>query len=155
MTVHAEKRVVRHSPEQLYALVADVRSYPQFLPWCIAARIRHQDEVSLAADLIIGFKLVRERFTSKVTLASDKSRIDVAYSDGPFRYLDNHWIFRSHPNGCEIDFFVDFEFRNQMLQGLVGLVFNEAVQRMVNAFEQRAEVLHGTAAMPAAPDPAD
>ena len=155
MPTHAERRVLPFSPDQLFDLVADIERYPDFLPWCVGARIKSRQAQTISADLIIGFKLVRERFTSKVTLASDKSRIGVAYSDGPFRYLDNHWIFRTHPNGCEIDFFVDFEFRNQMLQGLVGLVFNEAVQRMVNAFEQRAEVLHGTAAMPAAPDPAD
>ena len=83
MTVHSEKRVVRHSPEQLYALVADVRSYPQFLPWCLAARIRHQDEVSLAADLIIGFRMFREKFTSYVDLDAEALEINVRYAEGP------------------------------------------------------------------------
>ena len=155
MPTHAERRVLPFSPDQLFDLVADIERYPDFLPWCVGARIKSRHAQTISADLIIGFKLVRERFTSKVTLAPDKSRIDVAYSDGPFRYLDNHWIFLPHPSGCEIDFFVDFEFRNQMLQSLVGLVFNEAVQRMVNAFQQRAEALHGAGALPAAPDPAD
>jgi coenzyme Q-binding protein COQ10 len=142
MPTHAEKRVVPFQADQMFHLVAEVERYPEFLPWCVGARIKSRRENVIHADLIIGFKLVRERFTSRVTLAEDKSRIDVAYTNGPFRYLDNHWIFNNQQAGSEIDFFVDFEFRNQMLQGLVGLVFNEAVQRMVSAFESRAYDLY-------------
>ena len=87
MTVHAERRVVRHSPQELYDLVADVRSYPQFLPWCMAARIRHEDRYGLAADLIIGFQMFRERFTSHVDLNPENLEIDVNYAEGPFKYL--------------------------------------------------------------------
>lgn len=143
MTVHAEKRVVRHSPEQLYALVADVRSYPQFLPWCLAARIRHQDEVSLAADLIIGFRMFREKFTSYVDLDAEELEINVRYAEGPFRYLSNKWRFLPHEEGCEIDFYVDFEFNSRLLQSVIETLFTEAVRRMVQAFEARADALYG------------
>ena len=143
MTVHSEKRVVRHSPEQLYALVADVRSYPQFLPWCLAARIRHQDEVSLAADLIIGFRMFREKFTSYVDLDAEALEINVRYAEGPFRYLTNKWRFLPHKEGCEIDFYVDFEFNSRLLQSVIETLFTEAVRRMVQAFETRADALYG------------
>ena len=143
MTVHAEKRVVRHSPEQLYALVADVRSYPQFLPWCLAARIRHQDEISLAADLIIGFRMFREKFTSYVDLDADALEINVRYAEGPFRYLTNKWRFLPHEEGSEIDFYVDFEFNSRLLQSVIETLFTEAVRRMVQAFETRADALYG------------
>ncbi len=143
MTVHAEKRVVRHSPQQLYALVGDVRSYPHFLPWCLAARIRHQDEVSLAADLIIGFRMFREKFTSYVDLDSGALEINVRYAEGPFKYLTNKWRFLPHEEGCEIDFFVDFEFNSRLLQSVIETLFTEAVRRMVQAFETRADALYG------------
>ena len=102
MTVHAERRVIRHRPQDLYDLVADVRSYPQFLPWCMAARIRHADRYGLAADLIIGFQMFRERFTSHVELNPEHLEIDVKYAEGPFKYLTNKWRFLPHPDGCEI-----------------------------------------------------
>jgi coenzyme Q-binding protein COQ10 len=143
MTVHAEKRVVRHGPEQLYALVADVRSYPQFLPWCLAARIRHQDEISLAADLVIGFRMFREKFTSYVDLDAEALEINVRYAEGPFRYLTNKWRFLPHKEGCEIDFYVDFEFNSRLLQSVIETLFTEAVRRMVQAFETRADALYG------------
>jgi coenzyme Q-binding protein COQ10 len=143
MTVHAEKRVVRHSPEQLYALVADVKSYPQFLPWCMAARIRHQDAVSLVADLIIGFRMFREKFTSHVELDAEALEIHVRYAEGPFKYLTNEWRFLPHSDGCEIDFYVDFEFNSRLLQSVIETLFTEAVKRMVHAFEKRADELYG------------
>jgi coenzyme Q-binding protein COQ10 len=144
MATHAEKRVLHHSPEQLFDLVADVERYPEFLPWCIGARIRSRRENVLIADLIIGFKGIREKFTSEVTPDRATMRIDVAYRDGPFKYLNNHWIFIAQPDGsCEIDFFVDFEFRSRLLQRIIGLLFNEAVRRMVSAFEARADQLYG------------
>lgn len=144
MPTHAQKKILPHSSEQLFDLVADIEKYPEFLPWCIGARIRKREDLITTADLMIGFKMVRERFTSRVTLSPDKHRIDVAYTDGPFKYLNNHWIFEDHAEGCEIDFFVDFEFRNAMLQKIIGLLFNEAVTRMVGAFETRATELYGT-----------
>ena len=143
MSTHAEKRPLPYSPEQLFALVADVDKYPEFLPWCVGARVRSQTEELIVADLVIGYKVFRERFTSKVKL--DKpGRIDVEYSDGPFRYLNNHWIFeRNHDGSTTIDFYVDFEFRSRLMQKMIGAVFNEAVKRMVQAFEQRAHDLYG------------
>ena len=143
MTVHAEKRVIPHRPEELYALVADVRRYPEFLPWCMAARIREESEVALAADLIIGFQMFRERFTSYVDLDQQNLEIDVKYAGGPFRYLTNNWRFLPHPDGCEIDFYVDFEFNSRLLQSVIETLFTEAVKRMVKAFEDRADVLYG------------
>lgn len=144
MPTHAEKRTLPFTPEQLFNLVADVERYPEFLPWCVACRIRRwETQQRLVADLVIGFKMIRERFTSRVEL-SRPCRIDVAYYDGPFRYLTNHWIFAEAEHGhCAIDFYIDFEFRSRTLQKLMGKLFNEAVQRMVNAFEKRALALYG------------
>jgi coenzyme Q-binding protein COQ10 len=152
MPSHHEKRVLPHSPEKLYALVADIERYPEFLPWCLAARNNRREQTPTGeiiwSDLVIGFKLVRERFTSKVTLTpvtgDAPPRIDVEYVDGPLKYLNNHWVFvETADGGCEIDFFVDFEFRSRLLQGLIGALFHEAVMRMVRAFEKRADALYG------------
>ena len=143
MPTHAEKRVLPYEPEQLYDLVADVARYPEFLPWCIAARVREQSESDVIAEMVIGFKVFRERFTNYVHLDPAGRRIDVAYKEGPFKYLNNHWIFTPHPRGCEIDFYVDFEFRSRLLQKAITLLFHEAVRRMISAFEVRARALYG------------
>lgn len=157
MPTHAEIRRVPYSAGEMYALVADVASYPEFLPWCTGARIRSRtpqpdgSEV-IEAELVISFKVFRERFGSRVTLRPDESRIDVAYLEGPFRYLNNHWQFIAVAEGvCDLDFFVDFEFRSRTLQAVIGLVFNEAVRRMVRAFEHRAEKLYGKREPPTQP----
>ena len=145
MPTHAERRVLPYTPEQLFDLVAGVEHYPEFLPWCIGARVTRRDQNLVVADLIIGFKMFRERFTSRVTLDRPNLRIDVAYTDGPFKYLNNHWIFHPHSNGsCDVEFFVDFEFRSRLLQKAIELLFAEAVRRMVGAFETRAQKLYGT-----------
>ena len=145
MATHAEKRVLPYRPEQLFQVVAEIERYPEFLPWCIGARIRDRKDNVIVADLIIGFRGIRESFTSRVTLDRPGMRVDVAYLDGPFRYLNNHWIFNEAPGGaCEIDFFVDFEFRSRILQRIIGALFNEAVRRMVSAFEARAATMYGT-----------
>ncbi len=143
MPTHAERRLLPYTPEQLFDLVADVERYPEFLPWCLGARVRERSATTITADLLIGFRMVRERFTSRVVL--DRPRgIDVSYTEGPFRYLNNHWSFAAQPDGgCLIDFYVDFEFRSRMLQKIIGLLFNEAVKRMVSAFEARARQLYG------------
>jgi len=140
-----------HTAEQMYDLIADVASYPEFLPWCTAARINSTKPVEggagtvIDADLVISFKLFREKFASRVTLNPTASQIDVEYLDGPFRYLNNHWQFNDLEDGsCEVDFFVDFEFKSPMLQAVIGLVFNEAMQRIVRAFEKRADELYGS-----------
>ena len=142
MTQHSERRVLAHKPEQLFALVADVARYPEFLPWCLAARIRSHDDAHLVADLIIGFQMFKERFTSHVRLDEAAMEIHVEYAEGPFKYLKNRWKFIEHPDGCVIDFYVDFEFRSRLLQTVIESLFTEAVKRMVSAFEARADQLY-------------
>jgi coenzyme Q-binding protein COQ10 len=142
MPTHAEERVLPYTPEQLFALVADIERYPEFLPWCVGARIRERSADLIVADLIIGFRVFRERFTSRVRLDPPR-RIDVTYTEGPFRYLNNYWIFERVPGGCRIDFFVDFEFKSRVLQRVIEVLFGEAVRRMVGAFETRARQLYG------------
>ncbi|RAU22426.1 ubiquinone-binding protein [Paramagnetospirillum kuznetsovii] len=143
MPTHAEQRILPYTPEQLFQLVADVEKYPEFLPWCVASRIRRREGQVFFADLVIGFKLIRERFTSKVTL-NGPDRVDVTYTEGPFHHLNNHWIFRRQPDGgTEIDFYVDFEFKSKLLQTVIGALFNEAVKLMVSSFEKRARQLYG------------
>ena len=142
MPTHAEQRLLPYAPDQLYALVADVERYPEFLPWCVGARIRERRPDLVVADLIIGFKMFRERFASRVRLDPPR-RIDVEYREGPFKYLNNHWIFERVPGGCRIDFFVDFEFKSKILQRVIEVLFSEAVRRMVAAFEGRAQQLYG------------
>ena len=142
MPTHAEKRVLPYSPEQMYALVEDVGSYPQFLPWCVGAKVRSQTETEIVADLVIGFGPFREGFTSKVDLEKPR-KIVVRYEKGPFKYLNNQWLFDPDPTGCRVSFFVDFEFRSRLLQSAIGVVFNEAVRRMVNAFLKRARAQYG------------
>lgn len=143
MPTHAEKRVLPYTPAQLYGLVIDIERYPEFLPWCLGARVRTRQEDLIVADLIIGFKMFRERFTSRVKPNPGAQRIDVVYAEGPFKYLENHWVFEDHPQGCLIDFYVDFEFRSKLLQKVIEGLFHEAVRRMVRAFETRAEQLYG------------
>ena len=151
MTTHSEQQTLPYSARQMYDLVADVAAYPQFLPWTAAARIRSRTPVEggevLEADLVISFKVFRERFGSRVTLRPDQMRIDTEYLDGPFRYLKSYWQFTDRAEGgCDVVFFVDFEFRNAILQRLIGVVFNEAMQRVVAAFERRAVALYGNGA---------
>ena len=149
MPKRSETRKLPYSARQMYDLVADVARYPDFLPWTAAARIRSRtprpdgSEV-MEADLVISFKVFRERFGSRVTLWPDQGRIDTEYLDGPFRFLKSGWTFRDLPEGgSEVDFHVDFEFRNAILQKVIGVVFDEAMRRVVRAFEARAGALYG------------
>ena len=155
MPTHAEQRALPYSPKQMFDLVAEIDKYDEFLPWCVGSRIKERKENIVLADLVIGFKLFREKFTSKVTLDEENMRFDVEYMDGPFRYLNNHWQFNAHPDGCEIDFFVDFEFRSMILQKTIGMLFNEAVTRMISAFEARAKELYGKGVKPDLRDPSE
>lgn len=153
MPTHAERQLVPYTPDQLFELVADIGRYPEFLPWCVGARVRSRTETEEVADLTIGFGPFRESFTSRVSL-DRPGRVRVRYEKGPFRYLNNQWEFIPHPNGTEVAFFVDFEFRSRLLQAAIGVVFNEAVRRMVNAFHRRARQIYGpptTATSSAAP----
>jgi coenzyme Q-binding protein COQ10 len=142
MPTHAERKVLPYSPEQMFDLVADVGKYPQFLPWCVGSRVRSQTDEELVADLTIGFGPFRESFTSRVAL-SRPERVRVTYENGPFRYLNNQWDFKPNGRGTEVAFFVDFEFRSRLLQAAIGVVFHEAVRRMVNAFLKRARDVYG------------
>jgi coenzyme Q-binding protein COQ10 len=146
MPTHAEKRSMPYSAKQMYDLVADVAKYPEFLPWCAAARIRNvttdQHVEIMDADLVIAFKVFRERFGSRVTMNPDSHEILVEYLDGPFKYLSNNWAFVDTDAGCDVDFFVDFEFKSKVLQSLIGIVFGEAMRRIVGAFEDRAKELY-------------
>ena len=149
MPRHSETRVVPYTADEMYALVADIESYPRFLPWTAAARIRSrapspEGEVVLA-DLVISFKVFRESFGSRVVLHPDEKRIETAYVDGPFRHLESEWRFADRAEGgCRIEFWVDFAFRNAILGRVIGVVFDEAMQRVVAAFEKRARSLYGT-----------
>ena len=153
MPTHAEERVLPYTPKQLFDLVADIERYPEFLPWCVGARIKERRPDLIVADLIIGFRMFRERFTSRVSL-DPPERIDVAYAEGPFRHLNNHWSFSPDPGGCRVGFFVDFEFKSRLLQRLIEVLFSEAVRRMVGAFENRARDLYGAASQREADQPA-
>ena len=146
MPTHAEQKVLPYTPEQLFALVADIERYPEFLPWCVGARIRERRRHCDPGRPDHRIQHVCEQFTSRVTL-NRPHRIDVVYTEGPFKYLNNHWIFERVPGGCRIDFFVDFEFKSRILQRVIETLFHEAVRRMVAAFEDRARQLYG------APDP--
>jgi coenzyme Q-binding protein COQ10 len=147
MPSHSETRPLPYTARQMYDLVADVPKYPEFLPWCAAARVRKttemDDHLVMDADLVISFKVFRERFGSRVTMWPDKMSIDTEYLDGPFRHLKSTWSFADTDTGCDVSFFVDFEFRNALLQGIIGVVFNEAMHRIVRAFESRAAALYG------------
>lgn len=152
MPTHSEHRVLPYSAQEIYDLVADVARYPEFLPWTAAARIRSRTpqadgSVVMEADLVISFKVFRERFGSRVVLWPSDRRIDTEYLDGPFRYMRSNWSMTDRPDGgCEVRFFVDFEFRNAILQKLIGVVFDEAMRRVVRAFETRAAALYGARA---------
>jgi coenzyme Q-binding protein COQ10 len=138
-----EVRRLPYSAEQMFALVADVGRYHEFLPWVVAARVRSDSEHEMVADLLVGFKSLREKFTSKV-LKHRPDRIEVIYLDGPMRDLDNVWTFTAlQDGGCEVDFHVEFTFRNAMFEALAGQYFDRAFRRMVGAFEERAGKLYG------------
>ena len=138
-----EVRQLPYSAEQMYDLVADVERYPEFLPWVVGARVRSDNEHEMIADLLVGFNALREKFTSRV-LKSRPHEIKVHYLDGPMRDLDNVWHFHSTEGGCEVDFTVQFTFRNAMFEKLAGQYFDRAFRKMVSAFEQRAEALYGS-----------
>lgn len=143
MPVHAERKIVCYTADQMFELVADIERYPEFLPWCVACRITNTKGPVIWGDLMVGFKIFRETFTSKVTL-HPPDNINVEYIDGPFRYLNNYWKFNSMKCGSqtEIEFFIDFEFRSRMLQAAASPVFGKAVRRMVGAFERRADEIY-------------
>ena len=145
MPKHAETRRLPYTPEQMFDLVADVRRYPEFLPWVSAMRVRKDAPEETVADMVVGFKGLRETFTSRVAKAR-ATTIRVDYLEGPLKYLRNDWTFRTVPNGCEVDFAVDFQFKNRVFELLAGQVFGMALRRMIGAFEDRAKALYGSPA---------
>jgi coenzyme Q-binding protein COQ10 len=137
--------VVRHSPEQMFDLVADVESYPQFVPLCRALKIRRRFVTAgggetLVADMEVGYKAIREKFTSRVTLHRAQKRIDVEYIDGPFSHLENMWRFADAGEGkCRVEFYIAYEFRSRALATLMGGMFDAAFRKFASAFEARAD----------------
>ena len=139
-----EIRLLPYTAEQMFDLVADVGSYPEFLPWVVATRVRNRTETGLEADMLVGFKAIREKFTSRVELDRPRS-VRVHYIDGPLRDLDNRWTFSdTGDGGCEIGFAVDFAFKNMMFEALAGQYIDRAFRKMVAAFEERAAALYGS-----------
>lgn len=142
MPRHTEKRVLPYTPEQLFDLVADVGRYQEFLPWVAAVRIRLDSETETLADLVVGFKALKETFTSRVH-KTRPTEIEIDYIEGPLKHLHNSWTFRAAPGGTEIDFCVDFAFRSRLFEALAGQMFDRALRRMIGAFEARAAALYG------------
>jgi coenzyme Q-binding protein COQ10 len=143
MPKHHERRELPHSAEQMYQLVADVRRYPEFLPWVSAIRVRQESDTEILADMIVGFKSLKETFSSRVIKTTNASII-VDYLDGPMRHLNNQWLFEDLPEGGSIvDFTVDFAFRNAIFEALAGQFFESALRKMTGAFIARADALYG------------
>ena len=141
------RRPVPHSPVQMFDLVADIERYPEFLPLCEALKIRSRKErdgkVLLLADMTIGYKAIRETFTTQVLLNKADLAIDVKYIDGPFRYLDNRWRFEAAGEGaCDVHFFIDYEFKNRLLGSIMGAMFERAFRMFAEAFEARAAKIY-------------
>ena len=155
MPMFNNTRRVKHSPGEMFALVADVEKYPQFLPLCEGLTVRRRTprdgggEV-VVADMTVGYKAIRETFTSRVTLDPSNLKILVEYVDGPFRYLENRWSFKPHDKGCEVGFFISYEFASRMLGLLMGAMFDKAFHKFAEAFEKRADAIYGQGG-PAAP----
>lgn len=140
MPRHEEQRVLPYRPEFIFDIVADVGAYPEFLPWCIKARVYRKKEDDFFSDVVIGFKMFRETWTSHVFL--DKpNKIVSKYVRGPMKRLHNEWTFTPHAEGVLVNFMLDFEFKNPIIQKLIGHLFDEAAYRMVKAFDARAEEL--------------
>lgn len=147
MPRHHEVRELPYSAEQMFALVADVARYGEFLPWVVGVRVRSDSAVEMVADVIVGFKGLREHFTSRVHKVKP-SHIHVDYLDGPLKHLSNEWHFHALPGGeqgrCTVDFTVDFAFRSSLFERLAGQMFDKALRRMIAAFEERADMLYGS-----------
>jgi coenzyme Q-binding protein COQ10 len=147
-------RRVRHSADEMFALVAAVEDYPKFVPLCEQLRVRGREETGdaqvLVADMTIAYKFLRETFASRVTIEPKERQILVEYLDGPFRHLENRWRFEAVADTiCDIDFYIAYEFRSRSLQLLMGAMFDKAFRKFVLAFEERADVVYGRPQRPA------
>jgi coenzyme Q-binding protein COQ10 len=149
---HAETRFLPYTAEQIFDMVADVRRYAEFLPWVTGMRVRSDTPFETTADMIVGFKGLRETFTSRVRKVRPEA-ITVEYLDGPLKYLCNDWRFRARDGGCDVDFTVDFQFKNRIFEMLAGQVFQTALKKMIGAFEARAVELYGAPSSASAPAP--
>lgn len=148
MPRHKETRRLPYTPEQMFDMVADVGRYGEFLPWVAAVRVRSDSPTEMVADLVVGFRALKERFTSRVT-KERPSHIHVDYLEGPLKYLKNDWTFEPDgEGGCLVDFCVDFEFRSRIFEALAGQMFGMALKKMIGAFETRAQKLYGSAVSP-------
>jgi coenzyme Q-binding protein COQ10 len=149
MHSHSDTQQSPYSPQQIFDLVIDIERYPEFLPWCRAARVLERREGSLTAELVVSFKHITESYVSEVTYTrpqapDDEGRIDVRLLKGPFKRLENHWVFSARPGGgTEIGLHLAFQFRSKLLDSLIGLLFGKASARMALAFKQRADALYG------------
>lgn len=143
MPRHTETRILPYTPEQLFDLVADVGRYQEFLPWVAATRIRENSKDAMVADLVVGFKALKETFTSKVH-KTRPCEIEIDYVEGPLKFLHNSWKFKAVPEGTEVDFCVDFAFKNRIFEALAGQMFDRALRRMIGAFEERAAQLYAS-----------
>ena len=146
-------RFVSHSPENMFALVADAEKYPEFLPLCealvIKSRKEREGKTLLVADMTVGYKAIRETFASQVLIDPRALTIDVQYLNGPFKYLNNRWTFTQAPGGCNVGFFIDYEFKSRMLGMVMGSMFDVAFRRFSAAFEERADKIYGKGTAPA------
>jgi coenzyme Q-binding protein COQ10 len=143
------RRIVKHSPDRMYALVADIERYPEFVPLCdsltIQSRKEREAKELLIANMSVGYKAIRETFTTQVLLKPDEYAIDVQYIEGPFKYLDNRWRFEPAPDGgCVVHFFIDYEFKSRILGAVMGSMFDRAFRMFTEAFETRADKIYGT-----------
>ncbi len=141
MPSHSEIRVLPYTSQQLFDLVMDIENYPDFLPWCIGARINKKTKNNLEADVIIGYKMFRERFSSRVHFTPN-SEVEVEYLKGPMRHLHNRWVFKDVKRGCEVSGYVDFSLKTKLFESIVDQFFHRALVKMINAFEARAEELY-------------
>ena len=140
-------RQVRHSPVEMFNLVADVEKYPEFVPLCEELRIRRRVQSgegieTLVAEMSVGYKAIRETFTTRVTLDEPRLRILVEYIEGPFSYLENRWTFKPDGPGCAVEFYIAYEFKSFALRMLMGTMFDHAFRKFADAFEQRADVVY-------------
>ncbi len=144
MPDHSETRILPYSAEQLFDLVMDIGKYPEFLPWCIGARVNDTTKNTIEADVVIGYKMFREKFSSRVRFTRP-TEIEVEYLQGPMRHLHNKWAFKNIARGqCQIDFFVDFSLQSKLLESFVDQFFQKALAKMIDAFEARAFELYGS-----------
>lgn len=142
MPRHEEQRVLPYPREFIFDIVADVSRYPEFLPWCMATRIYKRKPTGFMADVVIGFKMLRESWTSEIKL-NRPEKLSAHYIKGPMKHLTNDWVFTPHAEGTLVDFVIDFEFKNALLQKILSPFFEEATHKMMMAFDKRAEELAG------------